>query len=254
MGDFSPALLSIIYIWYNRLWSIWWDYMPLRYFKIDCIKQLYNQTITLSEKYNATTFCTTKSDGNYAFPQRCTKYVTCSNGAPFVITCPGNLHYNPSTNQCDYPLTFRCLEFQGTVCYGAKNNAFDTFEMTRGGKLRQLTLEHKSGFVSCDIANPSAKSNWGCGVGVLSVRMGTVVTRSNNAVLFPFFALDNNGYYGLARTDTFSRTLTLYNFDKEIEVWNQETMRVWHSEDLVKNNEQNNGGTHCVNVYAIFEQ
>lgn len=208
----------------------------------------------MSVKYDAATFCATRSNGNFAFPQRCTKYVTCSNGSPHVTTCPGNLHYNPSTDACVYPLSFRCLEFQGTVCYGAKDNAFGTFKMQREGKLRQLTLEHESGFVSCDTAIPAANSNWGCGIGFLSVRMGTVVTRASNALLFPFFELDNTGYYGLARTDAFSRTLTLYNFDKEIKVWNQETMRIWHGEDLVKMNEQNNGGTHCVNVYAIIEQ
>ena len=82
---------------------------------------------------------------------------------------------------------------------------------------------------------------------------GTVVTREDNSVLFPFFKLDGDGYYGLARTDTFSRQLTLYNFDNDIQVQKGEQIRLWHSEDLFKKNEQNNGGEHCVRVWAVIK-
>ena len=205
--------------------------------------------------YNAKTFCRRNlGDGNYQFPQECSKFVTRSNEKPHVTECPDNLQFNPTKNYCDYPLNVRCLELQGSVCYGAKGDSFGIFTIKRGGALRQLTLEHKSGYVSCDVNNPNAKSNWGCGVGFLSVRMGTVVTRRNNSLLFPFFKLSEKGYYGLARTDTFSRLLTLYNFDKSIRVWKGETIRLWHGEDLVKKNQQDNGGKHCVNAWAIIEQ
>lgn len=58
------------------------------------------------------------------------------------------------------------------MCYGAKDNSFGKFIMQRGGSLYQLTLEHVSGYVSCDVTNVKAKSNWGCGIGFKSVQMG----------------------------------------------------------------------------------
>ena len=85
--------------------------------------------------------------------------------------------------------------------------------------------------------------------------MGTVVTRQNNNLLFPFFRLGTDGYYGLARTDFRSATLTLYNFDKEIQIRKGEVIRIWHGEDLVnQGEEENNGGEHCVDVWAVLER
>lgn len=212
------------------------------------------EQLPLENAFNQTTFCQSRNDGNHVIPRVCNQFAQCSGDVTFIQNCPSSLFYDVSENQCDYANQIRCLEYQGDVCYGAKDSSFGTFTLSRSGKLYQLTLEHQSGFVSCDASNPNANSNWGCGVGFESVKMGTVVTRSDNSLVYPFFALDTNGYYFLARTDTFSRTLTLYNFNGEVSVSTTEVFRIWHGEDLINNNndEANNGGTHCVRVWAVI--
>ena len=208
----------------------------------------------MENAFDETTFCLNNADGNYAIPRVCNKFAQCTGSSISFQTCPSSLFYDASNDQCNYANEIRCLEYQEDVCYGAKHNSFGTFQLKRSGKLYQLTLEHKSGFVSCDVANPSANSKWGCGIGPNSARMGTVVTRSDDSLVYPFFALDADGYYGLARTDAFSRTLTLFNFNGEISVSTTEVFRIWHGEDLINNNnaELNNGGTHCVRVWAVI--
>ena len=213
------------------------------------------ERLLLENAFNSDTFCQNRIDGNYVVPRVCNQFAQCTGkGRLDIQNCPSSLFYDPSKDACDFANKVQCLEYQGDVCYGAKDSSFGRFKLRRSGKLYQLTLEHKSGFVSCDATNPRANSNWGCGVGFRSVQMGTVVTRRNDSVVFPFFALQDDGYYFLARTDTFSRTLTLLNFTRDISVSASEELRVWHSEDLVNkdNEEVNNGGKHCVRVWAVI--
>ncbi|XP_044254926.1 peritrophin-1-like [Tribolium madens] len=40
----------------------------------------------------------------------CNKYYMCGNGIPYLITCPGNLHFNPTLNVCDWPDRAGCKE------------------------------------------------------------------------------------------------------------------------------------------------
>lgn len=215
----------------------------------------YASVLYIYIEFKLEEFCTNRADGNYQHPIKCTYFISCSGNRVFERPClPGfpSLFYNLQLDQCDYPSNVQCLELQGEACYGAKDSSFGTITMLRGGTLRQLSLEHSSGFVSCNITNPKANSNWGCGIGFLSVKMGTVVTYTNDTVVFTDFKLDKEGYYFLARTDTFSRALTLFDFDEKIQVEQGQQLRIWHGEDLVNKNEENNGGQHCVRVWASF--
>ena len=37
-----------------------------------------------------------------AHPKRCDKYVHCSHGVAWVMSCPGGLHFNPKTQMCGW--------------------------------------------------------------------------------------------------------------------------------------------------------
>ncbi|CAH0547970.1 unnamed protein product [Brassicogethes aeneus] len=43
----------------------------------------------------------------YALPD-CTKFCQCSNGAPFLFSCPAGLHFNENFNVCDWPVDADC--------------------------------------------------------------------------------------------------------------------------------------------------
>ncbi|XP_066922197.1 uncharacterized protein [Clytia hemisphaerica] len=213
--------------------------------------------IPIDAPFNADTFCKQISrDGNYPFPNDCSKFASCTGDIATFQSCSADLFYNPASDNCVFQKDVECLHrIAENVCYKAKDSGFGHFTIPRSGTLRQLTLQHKSGFVSCDASNSAAESFWGCGLGFRSVQMATVVTRQNNTLLFPFFALGTDGYYGLARTDFRSRTLTLYNFDGEIQITKGEKIRIWHGEDLVNQGEEgNNSGEHCVDVWAVLKR
>ncbi|CAH1111373.1 unnamed protein product [Psylliodes chrysocephalus] len=47
-------------------------------------------------------------DSVYGALPDCTKFCQCSNGAPYVHTCPSGLHFNPILNVCDWPSNAGC--------------------------------------------------------------------------------------------------------------------------------------------------
>ncbi|XP_078585736.1 uncharacterized protein LOC144867557 [Branchiostoma floridae x Branchiostoma japonicum] len=52
--------------------------------------------------------CEGKEDGNYADPEDCSKYYTCSNGIATSMPCPPDLYYNEKTDRCDYLQNVNC--------------------------------------------------------------------------------------------------------------------------------------------------
>ncbi|CAH0588141.1 unnamed protein product [Chrysodeixis includens] len=40
--------------------------------------------------------------------EHCNKYYICFGGNPIVLSCPGNLLFNPSNDQCDWPVNVNC--------------------------------------------------------------------------------------------------------------------------------------------------
>lgn len=49
-------------------------------------------------------------DGIYFLPdpEHCEKFFECVNGDKYLFVCPPNLHFNPSINECDYPVNVGC--------------------------------------------------------------------------------------------------------------------------------------------------
>ena len=47
-------------------------------------------------------FCHQQSNGRYANPDDCTKFITCYGGTVYIQNCPATLYFNPHTANCDY--------------------------------------------------------------------------------------------------------------------------------------------------------
>ena len=129
--------------------------------------------------------------------------------------------------------------------------------MKREGKIQQITLVHKSGYVTSDKSKPEYKSDWGRFKLKVSIDVGTVVTREDNSILFPSHKLGENGYYFINHRNgqKFYR-MTLYKVlpKTQIKVQQGEEMRIWWGQDLLDINEDKSAGRHCVEVYAVYDE
>ncbi|XP_066030666.1 uncharacterized protein [Pocillopora verrucosa] len=142
------------------------------------------------------------------------------------------------------------------VCFGAKDDQFGRFYIKSGYKnLAAVRLVPLYGYVSCDTRHVSYWSYWGCG----SYRWGqgkinVVITNSDNQVLLPpseFIVNDGAKWSRIPGYDSLSTELVLSFFSPSHVDYHQE-LRVWYGEDLMNAGEGDNGGTACVDVYAIF--
>ena len=59
--------------------------------------------------------CENKPNGDYQHPSKCSKFVKCSNGMESVMECPGDLVFNPTTDQCDYKENTMCQVWNAVV-------------------------------------------------------------------------------------------------------------------------------------------
>ncbi|XP_066920978.1 uncharacterized protein [Clytia hemisphaerica] len=242
----------------------------LKYGILFCLLYLGYNNAQLPEpqfkRYNRNTICEDRgiyeTDTPLAMPDSCNEFVKCAHGKTFIFQCPLNLKYVESKGWCDYPSSNNpagCLEYQGETCYGTKEDNYGKFNMKRAGKIQQITLVHKSGYVTCDKSKPEYKSDWGCFItdSVLSTYVGTVVTRQDNSILFPFFKLRDDGYYFINHRNgqKFYR-MTLYKVlpKTQIVVRKDEEIRIWWGQDLLNINEDKSAGRHCVEVYAVYDE
>ena len=142
------------------------------------------------------------------------------------------------------------------VCFGAKNGQFGRFYVkSRNGKLAAVRLVHLYGYVSCYTRYVSHWSYWGCGSyrGTLG-KINVVITTSGNHVLLPprqFIALAGSKWSQVPGYNSLSPELVL-SFFSPSRVTPYQELRVWYGEDLMDTSEGDNGGTVCVDVYAIF--
>ncbi|WAR15472.1 CHI10-like protein [Mya arenaria] len=51
--------------------------------------------------------CKDRPYGNYPNPD-CTKFYSCAANGKHVMDCPAGLHFNPKTDQCDWPANAQC--------------------------------------------------------------------------------------------------------------------------------------------------
>lgn len=142
-----------------------------------------------------------------------------------------------------------------TVCFGTRKNQFGRFYVRRG-RLTLIKLVHRRGSVTYNINNVNSPlSNWGCG----GTEVNVVVTNSRNAVLLPprkFLSKDpflaRLKWSVIPGYNSFSPELVLPFSPSPFVVYSPQELRLWYGEDLMDFAEEDNRGSLCVLVYALF--
>ena len=116
-----------------------------------------------------------------------------------------------------------------------------------------MKLQHVSGYVTCNTLKP-VNSYWGC-YGH-PTRLFTAITDEQENIIFP----SNSGILKLRpyKRDFFppgkndlSPELILPSVTP-VRVSRGQVFKVWYTEDLMQHTVSDNGGTHCVKVYASY--
>ena len=141
------------------------------------------------------------------------------------------------------------------VCYGAKGNSFGSFRLRQNGFLIGLKLEHTSGSVTCDVNKASYSSHWGCGAYGRN-KLGTVITDDANVRIYPanpYWVYKPQFWYHIPGYKENSKTVVFGGGCSSMYAQKGQQLRIWYGEDLGNSGYHDNGGRHCVNVYAMFK-
>ena len=148
----------------------------------------------------------------------------------------------------NFNLDYGAWELQAeNVCYKAKGKNYGVIRFKKEGLLKGIKLEHISGYLTCGVGVPDARSLWGCHTAVR-----TLITDANNRVVFPA-NIDNPLHSNVPVYDAkTSQILVFTNFAYPSFFVKGQELRIWYSEDLYDYTTHDNGGKHCIKVYAKF--
>lgn len=143
------------------------------------------------------------------------------------------------------------------VCYGAKDDTPGKFTIKAEGLLVGLKLVHKSGSLFC--SDSKRTSRWGCKLyGISNNRIYTIVTDERKEVVFPDSKIVNSkdgGFYFLPLFNgQTADNLVFVNTQKPAYAMKGSKLSVWYGSDLYDFSESDNGGKHCIDVYATFRK
>ena len=150
------------------------------------------------------------------------------------------------------------------VCFGARNNKYGAFNITKTGLLKTMKLVHKSGSIKCNTDEPS--SYWGCTYLPSYCNNGlmTIVTNAKKEAILPpagnlkanYKADCNNKkhFYSLNGTNHTSPELVYRDLPNKVSVSRSHEMQIWFGQDWIDCSEHNNDDeTTCVDVYAWYD-
>ena len=138
------------------------------------------------------------------------------------------------------------------VCYGAKGNTQGRFKINKEGLLIGLKLVHKSGYLTCDVKYPAFNSRWGCATRRSDWETLNVMTTISNIWRTKIFP--NQKKTQLAVDGETADNLVFTNSVDPIYTESGTELHVWFTEDMEDVSEHDNGGRHCVDVYAKFRK
>ena len=145
------------------------------------------------------------------------------------------------------------------MCFGAKHNVFGRFHLPSTGKLAAIKLVHLYGYVACAAPHPEYWSYWGCAHHPdTKNQINVVITNAHNHIILPPNQLLASGFiaagkwYNDVGYSSQSPELFLSVFSHPLHVSSGQEFRVWYGEDLVNHTEQDNDGTVCSDVYALY--
>lgn len=134
------------------------------------------------------------------------------------------------------------------VCFGVRHDQFGSFEVAIGGSVNAVKLVHVFGEVTCiSIEGASARSKFGCRKS--SSEIHTFITSANNDILLPE---GQDFRYTLPGYHPDSTEIVFTDISTPLRLSSGQQLRIWYEEDLRNENEGDNDGSTCVDVYAKY--
>nr|XP_058964907.1 uncharacterized protein LOC131791577 [Pocillopora verrucosa] len=143
------------------------------------------------------------------------------------------------------------------ICFGAKDNQYGSFNMTKSGRMKTMKLIYRSGSVRCN--DKTISSYWGCTNVVHGENLMTIITDGNKkAILPPAGDLKGHSgikenFYSLPGYHHNSTELVFRNLVNPLSVSSNQEMQIWYGQDWIDSGEEDNSGKTCVDVYAWYE-
>ena len=148
------------------------------------------------------------------------------------------------------------------ACFGARDNQYGAFNITKSGLLKTMKLVHKSGSIKCNTNEPA--SYWGCTYTPLygNNSLMTIITNAKKEAILPPAGdlIANNNcnnkthYYSLNGTNHTSPALVYRELPNKVFVSRSNEMQIWFGQDWLDCSEDNNNNdTTCVDVYAWYD-
>ena len=146
------------------------------------------------------------------------------------------------------------------VCFGAKDNQYGAFNMTKSGRLKTMKLVHRSGLVRCN--EETGASYWGCTWPSYGDALMTIITDAHKKAVLPsaedLKAFDfgrceyKRHFYSLSGYHHNSTELVFRNLSNPLSVSRNQELQIWYGQDLKDCLEYDNSGKTCVDVYAWY--
>ena len=144
------------------------------------------------------------------------------------------------------------------VCFGARDNKYGAFNMTKSGLLKTMKLVHKSGSIKCNPVDPA--SYWGCSSwGYGKNGLMTIITNAEGKVILPsavelkaHLLSNKKQYYSINGTHHTSPELVYRDLSNPLSLSRDQELQIWYGQDWIDWSEENNNGTNCVDVYAWY--
>ena len=138
------------------------------------------------------------------------------------------------------------------VSFGTKDSQYGAFTMPFTGDLAAMKLVNLHGYVTCDTQQSDFYSYWGCG-SHLNQKVAVVITDDTNQVILPIDALIQiDDLTSIIPGYSASTPELVMSFIEPRSVLSGQELRLWYAEDLKDLNEEDNGGSATVEVYALY--
>ena len=147
------------------------------------------------------------------------------------------------------------------VCFGARNDTYGAFSITKSGRVKAIKLVRKSGSIDCN--KVTSDSYWGCTHSAYGDNaLMTVITDANREAVLPPIedmkalgeknACSNKTFYNLEGTGHKSPVLVFRNLSSPLSLTRNQELQIWYGQDWRDCSESKNSGATCVDVYAWY--
>ena len=146
------------------------------------------------------------------------------------------------------------------VCFGAKDNQYGAFYMTKSGRLKTMKLVRRSGSVRCTTVTDA--SYWGCTSPKYGDSLMIIITEANKNNTLPTdedlkafkdgTCANEKHFYTLDGTSHTSAELVFRNLSNPLSVSRKQELQIWYGQDWIDCSESENSGKTCVDVYAWY--